>query len=128
VPGIVAGKADLAKTTARNVACLSCHRKFPEPLGTGTGTRCGAAPKSRESGGRPLAGAAGRAVFRGAGARSLARVTGHRDSEWQYSGKLLLVFSCQYKLVILNVSYWRRSLSGFRRVHALGGVSGRRRS
>jgi hypothetical protein len=27
-------------------------------------------------------------------------------------------------LVKLNVSHWRRSLSGFRRVHALGGVSG----
>ena len=27
-------------------------------------------------------------------------------------------------LVLLNVSYWRRPLSGFRRVHALGGVSG----
>jgi hypothetical protein len=35
----------------------------------------------------------------------------------------LLVFSYQYRLVALNVSHWRRSLSGFRRVHALGGVS-----
>jgi len=26
--------------------------------------------------------------------------------------------------MMLNVSLWRRSLSGFRRVHALGGVSG----
>jgi hypothetical protein len=27
-------------------------------------------------------------------------------------------------LVMLNVSHWRRSLSGLRQVHALGGVNG----
>jgi hypothetical protein len=27
-------------------------------------------------------------------------------------------------LALLNVSHWRRPLSGFRRVHALGSVSG----
>jgi len=37
----------------------------------------------------------------------------------------LLVFSYWYMLVVLNVSHWRRSLfPGFRRVHALGGLSG----
>lgn len=29
-----------------------------------------------------------------------------------------------YAQALLNVSHWRRSLSGFRRVHALGGVNG----
>jgi hypothetical protein len=45
-------------------------------------------------------------------------------SKSRHSGKVLLVFSYRYKLIMLNVSHWRPSLSGFRQVHALGGVSG----
>jgi hypothetical protein len=55
--------------------------------------------------------------------QALVLLRQRRDSRWQHSGKLLQILSCQDIVVLLNVSHWRRSLSGFRRVHALGDVS-----
>jgi hypothetical protein len=64
------------------------------------------------------------AAFRGAGARLLASLTRRHDSKWKYSGKSLLVFSCRYMLSGAERQSLAAVASGFRRVHALGGVSG----